>query len=636
MKDRVLRALRTAGALALLVALAPVTGAPATASQSGEDHKVTLCHRTNSEQNPYVVITVDKAGVFKTGHDSHDEGGVYRPGDKARGVRWGDIIPPFTYYAGPQDERNGTVSEYEGLNWTADGQAVYNNGCAPTPPPPPPPGEEKQEPAGVLVEGRCIEEDGSFVVNGRFDSKDYPGTAWRLALSTGDTIALTASPFQETIDAPAGTTVTLQFAKDGRTWEVADDPVTVTECPPDEQVPNRGDYSAVCDADGAVVTIGDLQSGEGVTWVLRVNGAEQPVTEGQVVQVPGEASLALVAVKGRTRQVVKSSTAPAACPEQGTVDKTSSPAPGSTVVPGSTIAYTVTVTNTGRTPLVDKKVVDTLPSFVTVQGSPSDGGVVSADGRTITWTVTLAPAASKTFTYAGLVSSSVPPGTTLVNTVTFLDQRDETAHPVGQRGLAVVKSVDKAVAEVGETLTYTLAVTATGTLPQTNVVVTDRIPAGTTYVTGSVGCTGGCPTAPTVADGLVTWSLGGMAAGASRTVSFQVTIDRPAGDAAPADVRNTGVARSGEVGETPSNEVVTEVTGVAGVKVGQPGASGDEAGEEDVTTAVRGTKAGNPATGVLASTGASVPVGAMVALAGALVLTGMALLRLAAGRRRGL
>jgi len=633
MKDRILRAVRTAGALALLVALAPVTGAPATASQSGEDHKVTLCHRTNSEQNPYVVITVDKAGVFKTGHDSHDEGGVYRSGDKARGERWGDIIPPFAYYASPQDQRDGTVSAYEGLNWTAEGQAVYNNGCAPTPPPP---GEEKQEPTGVLVEGRCIEEDGSFVVNGRFDSKDYPGTVWRLALSTGDTVALTGSPFQETIDAPAGTRVTLQFAKDGRTWEVADDPVTVTECPPDEEVPNRGDYSAVCDADGAVVTIGDLQSGEGVTWVLRVNGAEQPVTEGQVVQVPGEASLALISVQGRTKTVEKSSTAPAACPEQGTVDKTSSPAPGTVVAPGSTIDYTVTVTNIGQVPLTDEQVVDTLPSFVTAQGSPSDDGVVSADGRTITWTVTVAPAASKTFTYTGLVGESVPAGTTLVNSVTFLDQRDETEHTVGARDLTVVKSVDQAVAEVGQTLTYTLTVTATGSLPQTNVVVTDRIPAGTSYVTGSVGCTGGCPAAPTVADGVVTWSLGGMAAGTSRTVSFQVTIDRPAGDTVPADVRNTGVARSGEVGETPSNEVVTEVTGVAGVKVGQPGASGDEAGEAGVTTAVRGTKAGNPATGALASTGASVPAGAIVTLAGALVLMGIALLRLAAGSRRGL
>ena len=74
------------------------------------DDKVTICHRTNAENNPYVVITVDKASLFKRGHDTHDEGGVYQPGDKARGVRWGDIIPAFDYFASPKDQRDGTVS----------------------------------------------------------------------------------------------------------------------------------------------------------------------------------------------------------------------------------------------------------------------------------------------------------------------------------------------------------------------------------------------------------------------------------------------------------------------------------------------------------------------------------------------
>ena len=106
MRARTGRLLRAAAALTLAVAAMPLAAGTATASQGGGDeHKVTLCHRTNSENNPYVVITVDKASVFKKGHDSHDEGGVYQSGDKARGVRWGDIIPPFSYYASPQDEQ---------------------------------------------------------------------------------------------------------------------------------------------------------------------------------------------------------------------------------------------------------------------------------------------------------------------------------------------------------------------------------------------------------------------------------------------------------------------------------------------------------------------------------------------------
>lgn len=109
------------------VVLAAGMTAPAWASQGGDDHKVTLCHRTHSETNPYVEITIDKAAVFKRGHDTHDEGGVHQPGDKAAGKWWGDIIPAFDYFASPQDEKTDTVSHYEGLN--TDGLSVLANHC---------------------------------------------------------------------------------------------------------------------------------------------------------------------------------------------------------------------------------------------------------------------------------------------------------------------------------------------------------------------------------------------------------------------------------------------------------------------------------------------------------------------------
>ena len=45
-----------------------------------------------------------------------------------------------------------------------------------------------------------------------------------------------------------------------------------------------------------------------------------------------------------------------------------------------------------------------------------------------------------------------------------------------------VKSVDKAVAQAGEVLTYQVAVRNTGLDPATNVVFRDAIPASTDYV----------------------------------------------------------------------------------------------------------------------------------------------------------
>ena len=42
------------------------------------DHKITICHRTDSYTNPYVVITVDVASVHFAGHQTHD-GPIFFP-----------------------------------------------------------------------------------------------------------------------------------------------------------------------------------------------------------------------------------------------------------------------------------------------------------------------------------------------------------------------------------------------------------------------------------------------------------------------------------------------------------------------------------------------------------------------------
>lgn len=485
-----MRWLRVAGAAMLMVALVPLTGGQAVASQSGaDDHKVTLCHRTNAEKNPYVVITVDKAGVFKTGHDGHDEGGVYQPGDKANGVRWGDIIPPFSYYASPQDERAGNLSQYAGLNWTTEGQAVYNNGCQPATPPPP---VEQGEPSGQLV-GECVESEGSqFHAKGSFDNDGVEDVTWRLVVDGSDPVAVSQSPFDLEIAAAVGTKLTLEYSTDqGKAWQLADGPITVTKCPPDEPTTPAGSYTVACDADGAVVTIGTLSTDEGVSWVLRVNGSDQPVRSDQKVQVPGSASLALISVKGRNERTRQSGTAPAACPEQGTVVKTSSPASGSLVAPGSSIAYTVTVKNTGTETLTDKKVVDTLPGFVSVSGTPSDSGVVSPNGRTITWTVTLASGASKTLTYTGLVSANAPADTSLVNEVTFLGQRSTTAHTVGRSAEVGSTQSNEVVTEVVAVEAVKKGNTADTSGGSASSGPSTAVLGGKTPASGSLAATGG-------------------------------------------------------------------------------------------------------------------------------------------------
>jgi hypothetical protein len=85
-------------------------------------HKVTLCHATDADKNPYVLITVDiaSAGEAKSakGHAAHT-GPIWQAGDQAKHIKWGDIIPPYTYFG----------FSFPGLNWTAAGMAILENGC---------------------------------------------------------------------------------------------------------------------------------------------------------------------------------------------------------------------------------------------------------------------------------------------------------------------------------------------------------------------------------------------------------------------------------------------------------------------------------------------------------------------------
>jgi hypothetical protein len=91
------------------------------------DRKVTICHRTHSETNPYVRITVDYNSVNKkSGHQGHDEifagehvfkAGIYK---RAKDKDWGDIIP-----ADPTG-----FGRWQPLNWTTLGAQIYNGTVA--------------------------------------------------------------------------------------------------------------------------------------------------------------------------------------------------------------------------------------------------------------------------------------------------------------------------------------------------------------------------------------------------------------------------------------------------------------------------------------------------------------------------
>jgi uncharacterized repeat protein (TIGR01451 family) len=320
-----------------------------------------------------------------------------------------------------------------------------------------------------------------------------------------------------------------------------------------------------------------------------------------------------------------------------TLQKVADPPTGSTVQRGDLITYIVTVGNTGDVAIDKGVVTDTLPAYVTAD-QPSvaaSGGTYTAGGdRTVSsgvikWTVDLAPGQTKTFTYKVTVDADAPELATLVNLAEFFGIQRTTTHRVPAGDLTVAKEVSPVagngvVVEFGDELTYTLTATASGEQRQTKVVVTDYVPGSdparpgsgaTTYVPGSATCIGSgtCTVTGPGADGLITWSLGTMAPGTTRQVTFKVTIDEVAGEpgeVVAVDILNAGAVASTETPRNPSNEVVTPVTAVFPVKVAQP-----------------------PAPGVLPRTGSQVGPGPL--LATAVGLLGLGLVLMSSTRRRG-
>src|SRR5438128_4517556 len=143
---------------------------------SAQSGHVTICHRTGSHHNPYVVISPSAAGVSHGHHSQHNEHAVF-PNTASDG-KWGDIIPPFQY--------NGVTYS---LNWNADGQAIWSNGC------------------GTATSGGTTTAPSSTTVttSGATTTVTTPG-ATTTVTTPGGTTTVTTPGATTTVTTPGGTT----------------------------------------------------------------------------------------------------------------------------------------------------------------------------------------------------------------------------------------------------------------------------------------------------------------------------------------------------------------------------------------------------------------------------------------------
>lgn len=159
---------------------------------------------------------------------------------------------------------------------------------------------------------------------------------------------------------------------------------------------------------------------------------------------------------------------------------------------------------------------------------------------------------------------------------------------VGQPSFpTAVKTVDKAVAKVGDELLYTITLdNSTGTAQATNVKFFDVIPPGTSFVAGSFTQGGtSLPAAnPTNPAGI---ALPNIATGATLVVTFKVKVDSVPASPAPASYVNSArwtydyVPCAGQPtvnGEKITNPVTTTIARMSVVKTVAPAAGAQAAG----------------------------------------------------------
>jgi len=109
----------------------------------------------------------------------------------------------------------------------------------------------------------------------------------------------------------------------------------------------------------------------------------------------------------------------------------------------------------------------------------------------------------------------------LPTTYTWLISKKIGIPTVSIPNISFVKAVDKTKVNKGEILTYILTFNNDGTGDATNVVISDVIPSGTTYVSGSINNNGQFNSV----NNTVNWNLGTLSIGSIGNMQFQVKIN---------------------------------------------------------------------------------------------------------------
>ncbi len=188
------------------------------------------------------------------------------------------------------------------------------------------------------------------------------------------------------------------------------------------------------------------------------------------------------------------------------------------VSPGNQIVYTINYSNTGTDAATNVVVTESYDANVTFVSA-----VPAPDVGNNQWNIGgLAAGASGSITVTVLVNSPLANGTILTNTVTLTategtvsDSETTTVSSAPVLSITKIDNVDPV--SPGNQIVYTINYSNTGTVAATNVVVTESYDANVTFVSAIP--------APDVGNNQ--WNIGGLAAGASGSITVTVLVNSP-------------------------------------------------------------------------------------------------------------
>jgi uncharacterized repeat protein (TIGR01451 family)/fimbrial isopeptide formation D2 family protein len=209
-------------------------------------------------------------------------------------------------------------------------------------------------------------------------------------------------------------------------------------------------------------------------------------------------------------------------------------------VPGGTVGYTITVSNTGQTSYTGISVTDPLSGVlgdaVYNGDATATAGTVSFSSPVLTWNGDVAVGATVTITYSVTVKNPDPGGKVLANTVTSTANGSTCSAAGGNAActttvgvltpaLTLTKTADTATTAPGATVHYTVKVTNTGQTSYPAANFTDaltRVLDDATY-NGDATATSGTVS---YASPDLTWT-GALAPGATATITYSATVKSP-------------------------------------------------------------------------------------------------------------